>query len=376
MTAGAVTASARPYATLHGTVNPNGLATTYQFQYGPTNALGSAVPATAASAGAGTAAVAESTSSPGYRRTPPTTTSSSQPTATAPQRLRSSRSRRPATRRRLSTTDPATGVGRNSATLVGTIAPNNQATTYLLRVRPDHSLRVPDGVKSIPAGSTPMAVTAALPGLEPGTVYHYRLVASHGSTSTTYGADMTFQTLPWPRPHTSARPVGAAQRPAVVSRVDGKGHDRARATHDGTARVPRHRDGPLLRRQPPAGDPQSAGRSELQLPHERPNPLLAPRPRMTVKGQLRRQHLPGARQPDRPAEAPMSSASGLSRARRPDHLGDDLRELASLPGDRRLARRVRDQSRVRDRLRVGDPERLGMLGIGRRRPRRPPRPVR
>jgi hypothetical protein len=46
-------------ATLNGTVNPNGSATTYQFQYGTTSSYGSVMPATAASAGSGTTAVAE-----------------------------------------------------------------------------------------------------------------------------------------------------------------------------------------------------------------------------------------------------------------------------------------------------------------------------
>jgi hypothetical protein len=47
-----------------------------------------------------------------------------------------------------------------------------------------------------------VTVTAALPGIAPGTVFHYRLVASHGATSTTYGNDSTFQTAPFPRPQT------------------------------------------------------------------------------------------------------------------------------------------------------------------------------
>jgi hypothetical protein len=49
-------------ATLNGTVNPNGAATTYQFEYGATTAYGSTTPATAASAGSGTSAVTETAS--------------------------------------------------------------------------------------------------------------------------------------------------------------------------------------------------------------------------------------------------------------------------------------------------------------------------
>jgi hypothetical protein len=47
-------------ATLNGTVNPEGAATTYQFQYGPTTAYGSVAPASPGSAGSGSTAVAES----------------------------------------------------------------------------------------------------------------------------------------------------------------------------------------------------------------------------------------------------------------------------------------------------------------------------
>jgi hypothetical protein len=56
-------------------------------------------------------------------------------------------------------------------------------------------------------------VTAALPGLAPGTIFHYRLVSSHGPTATTYGGDMTFETLPWPRRHT-VLDLGLRRRPS------------------------------------------------------------------------------------------------------------------------------------------------------------------
>lgn len=203
VTAGAVTSIGQTYATLHGTVDANGLATTYQFEYGPTNALGSAVPATAGSAGSGTAAVAESNRVGGL--SPDTTyyyafvaTNADGSSTTPIESFKTTGNPAPT-----STTDLATGVGRNGATLVGTIAPNNQATTYLFEYGLTSSYGYQTAVASIPAGSAPTAVTAALPGLAPGTVYHFRLVSSHGPTATTYGNDMTFETLPWPRRHTS-----------------------------------------------------------------------------------------------------------------------------------------------------------------------------
>jgi hypothetical protein len=48
VSASAPTGIGQTAATLHGTVKANGLATTYQFEYGPTTALGSKSPATAA----------------------------------------------------------------------------------------------------------------------------------------------------------------------------------------------------------------------------------------------------------------------------------------------------------------------------------------
>jgi hypothetical protein len=64
-TAPAVTTSAASgvtdtAATLNGTVNPEGAATTYQFQYGTSTSYGSVAPASPASAGSGSSAVGES----------------------------------------------------------------------------------------------------------------------------------------------------------------------------------------------------------------------------------------------------------------------------------------------------------------------------
>lgn len=54
-------------ATIGGTVNPNGAATTYYFQYGSTPAYGNTVPATPQSAGSGTSPVPVSTSLSGLK---------------------------------------------------------------------------------------------------------------------------------------------------------------------------------------------------------------------------------------------------------------------------------------------------------------------
>lgn len=199
----AVTAIGQTAATLHGTVNPNGLATSYQFEYGPTSALGKGAPLTAGSAGAGTLPVAEATRITGL--SPDTTyyyelvATNNDGTSTTPvETFKTTGNPAPN-----STTDFAASVGRNFATLVGTIAPNNQATSYYFQYGLTASYGLQTAPSTIPAGNAPTTVTALLAGLAPGTVFHYRLVASHGITSTTYGNDVTFQTLPWPRRHTA-----------------------------------------------------------------------------------------------------------------------------------------------------------------------------
>jgi len=203
VTASSTTKIGQTYATLHGTINANGLATTYEFEYGPTNALGKTVPVPARSIGSGTTAGTHSNSIGGL--SPDTTyyweltaTNSAGTSTTPMQSFKTTGNPAP-----VSTTDLATNVGRYSATLVGTIAPNNQATTYFFQYGLTSSYGYQTNVATVPAGNAPTAVTAALPGLEPGAVYHFRLVSSHGPTATSYGADMSFATLPWPRRHTA-----------------------------------------------------------------------------------------------------------------------------------------------------------------------------
>ncbi len=210
--ASAVTGIGQTYATAHGTINPNGLATTYQFEYGPTNALGSSVPAAAGTVGAGTTAVSEKNRIGGL--SPDTTyyyelvaTNADGSSTTPIGSFKTTGNPAPT-----STTDLAANVERNKATLVGTIAPNNQATSYYFQYGLTSAYGFQTLLATIPAGAAPAPVTALLPGLAPGTVFHFRLVSSHGPTATTYGADMTFETLPWPRRRTTLG-LGLRHRP-------------------------------------------------------------------------------------------------------------------------------------------------------------------
>ncbi len=212
VTSGATTGVGQTAATLHATVDPSGLATTYQFHYGPTTGLGSVSPTTAASAGAGTKDVAVTTKLAGL--SPDTTyyvqlvaSNSAGTASTSVTSFKTTGNPAPTT-----TTSPAVNISRYGATLVGVINPNNQATAYHFEYGLTTSYGFQSNSSTVPAGTTPVAVGITLPGLQPGQVYHYRLVADHGSTAITYGADMTFQTPPWPRPHTK---LGFTIRPGI-----------------------------------------------------------------------------------------------------------------------------------------------------------------
>jgi hypothetical protein len=90
-------------------------------------------------------------------------------------------------------TGPASAITTSSATVGGQISPNARPTTWHVEFGPTVSYgnRTPD--QTIPAGVSPVSVSAALIGLHPGSVVHYRLVASNGD-GTTNGPDATLTT--------------------------------------------------------------------------------------------------------------------------------------------------------------------------------------
>ena len=180
-------------AVLHGTVNPGGVDTDYTFSYGLTASYGTTT--TVRSAGSGTKKVAVAETVTGLQ--PGTiyhfrisgvsaagsvsgadvtfTTSGSPPSAVF--------------------TGPATGVGAEKAGVTGAINPNGAATSWYVQYGLTTSYGVQTDPQSIVAGSVAVPVGAALTGLAPATLFHYRIVAFHGAIAS-YGADGTFFTRP------------------------------------------------------------------------------------------------------------------------------------------------------------------------------------
>jgi trimeric autotransporter adhesin len=184
---GPVTAIAATTATLSGTVNPNGTATTWQFEYGPTTAYGTKTPV--ANAGAGTANtgvtanIGSLTAGTTYHyRIVATSTAGTTDgadgiftTVTGP----------------TVTTSAATGVSSSAATLNGSVNPNGRATTYFFDYGKDTSYGSKTAVVNAGSASSPVTVSAAISGLQAGQSYHFRLEAT-SDAGTSLGNDMSF----------------------------------------------------------------------------------------------------------------------------------------------------------------------------------------
>ena len=186
-------------AVLHGTVNPNGKSTTYGFQWGLTTAYG-AISRTR-SAGSGTKVVPVKATATGlipgtlyhYRLVADNgrgqtfgadhtfTTAGHPPPAVA--------------------TGPSTEISTSAATVTGVVNPNGAATTYEFQygttTNPYPSNTT---AQTLAAGKLPVTVSFRITGLASGTVFHYRIVALHGTTVSSVGADQVFMTHPAKRP--------------------------------------------------------------------------------------------------------------------------------------------------------------------------------
>ncbi|MGH2885711.1 MAG: hypothetical protein ACRDPA_23925, partial [Solirubrobacteraceae bacterium] len=167
-------------AVLHGTINPNGSATAYYFEWGLTTAYG--VTSKERSAGHGTKAVSVSTAAPDlipgtiyhYRLV---AANGSGGTTGADRTFKTAGNPPPGV-----STGPATQIAKNSATLTAEVSPNKQATTYYFQYGPSTAYGSQTLAAAVPAGTVPVTVTASIQGLEAQTIFHYRIVALHGNT--------------------------------------------------------------------------------------------------------------------------------------------------------------------------------------------------
>jgi hypothetical protein len=206
-------------AVLNGTVNPNGADTTYYFRWGLTTAYG--VNGKPVSAGSGTKSVSVQETAGGLI---PGTTYHYQLVATNRFGTSVGSDRTFATTGHPPpdvATGPATQIGSTSATVTGVVNPHNQSTTYYFEWGLSTSYGFQTATGTVNPGNAPVNVAATFQGLDPGTIFHYRIVATHGGAATSYGNDGTFMTYPAHRPvpgvRAGTRPRHARHRPYVLT---------------------------------------------------------------------------------------------------------------------------------------------------------------
>jgi hypothetical protein len=191
VTTNAATGVSSSAATLNGSVNPNGRATTYFFDYGKdtnygsktavTNAGSASSPVTVSAAIAGLQAGQtyhfrlEATSDAGTTLGNDLSFAATASTATTAPAV---------------TTKAATNLTSSSARLNGSVNPNSLATTYYFEYGTSTSYGSKTAAASAGSGKGNVSVSATVTGIGAG-VYHFRLVAS-SSAGTTYGSDLSF----------------------------------------------------------------------------------------------------------------------------------------------------------------------------------------
>ena len=209
-------------ATLKGSANPSGLETTYQFEYGTTTSLGTNVPATAKSIGAGIVVVQVSEPLSGLA-------------SGTTYFFRLSATNVDGTIKGVTQTfttvgapvvimDSATNLTATSASLNGSVNPRGSATTYQFEYGPTtaYGSKAPATAASAGSGSSLVPVSANLSNLSETVTYHYRLVAVN-EAGTTYGPDWTFTTLTAPDVVTEAGETVDANSVIVEGSVDPNG---------------------------------------------------------------------------------------------------------------------------------------------------------
>jgi phosphodiesterase/alkaline phosphatase D-like protein len=180
-------------ATVGGKVDPNGLSTSYHFEYGTTTSFGSSTgevgagSAWGAGAASGTLAnlqpvtdywyrlVASNSAGTGYGAPVLFTTLAAPPSASV---------------------EAASSRTQTAATLNGAVNPNGAETTYQFEygTSTSYGSKVPVPAKNIGKGKSAVSVSQSIGGLQPATVYHYRIAATN-EKGTTYSSDRTFKTM-------------------------------------------------------------------------------------------------------------------------------------------------------------------------------------
>jgi phosphodiesterase/alkaline phosphatase D-like protein len=176
-------------ATLNGSVDPSGRATTWYFEYGTTTGYGNKTATKDAGSGTGAANVSASISGLTAGRTYHyrlTATSDAGTSHGNDQTFVASAQPNVTTR-------SVSSIRDNSATLNSTVNPNGSATTVYFEFGTTTSYGSKSSSKSIGSGRSAQNVAIGIGGLAANTTYHVRVVAENANGSNR-GSDVTFTT--------------------------------------------------------------------------------------------------------------------------------------------------------------------------------------
>jgi phosphodiesterase/alkaline phosphatase D-like protein len=122
------------------------------------------------------------------------------------------------------TTGPTTAVGPTSATVTGSVNPGGQATTSYVEYGKTTAYGSKTSSQNAGSGSAAVAVSVGLTGLDSGTTYHYRVVATNAA-GTDHGSDGVFTTSVPPVATTGSASSIAATSATLNATVDPNGRD-------------------------------------------------------------------------------------------------------------------------------------------------------
>ena len=122
------------------------------------------------------------------------------------------------------TTGPTTAVGATTATVTGDVNPGGQSTTWYVEYGTSTSYGSKTASTSAGSGSSTTSVSADLSGLQDGTTYHYRVVATN-SANTSHGSDAVFTTLTPPVATTGSASSITASSATLNGTVDPNSRD-------------------------------------------------------------------------------------------------------------------------------------------------------
>jgi hypothetical protein len=206
VTAGAASAITNTSATVTGSVNPNGQATTYAFQYGTSTQYSEQTALQDAGSGAVPVAVTANIADlqPGTTYHFRIIASNASGTSAGSDATFKTGGLAPSPSPSLAaTTGTTTGMDAHGAELTGTINPSGspvgETVRYYFQLGTTQPYALQTIVQTFPAGNATVPVHALATGLASGQLYHYRLLAVNDSGGISAGADQTFSTLPTTR---------------------------------------------------------------------------------------------------------------------------------------------------------------------------------